>query len=453
MTLALEGWVHYKPKISYQPERYVFLTNITKIAEDKEKNIIYFASHTNGIDVLYPDGTWKRLDYRNTPLPEFNEFINDIVIYKSKLFAGTRKGLLFLSDKDTILYNVLNSQLPNDYITNLAVDNNGIIYLSSHQWNEITKISGNSFEKIVLPEYVPFVSYTKGSQMTCDKRNNLWYVWLKALVFFDGSNFYVWDSTNSPLREFDYIDYFYYSENDDHIYISCSPFANSDTIKGGTRLFKINTFSKEWSEIDLTSTQLDLRKIKIRLISKDKSNNLIFAFSSRETQIDYIQSSLIVLNSSNKYFYTIEIPTEELIGIDFVPLSYLFVDNNNVLYIGTSQNGVIKCDLDLILKGASRTEVVKSALPNLWIRNVYPNPVKSLTIIEFFCIPHYRLNLMVKIFNPLGIEVLDITNLINYDFNTASGTIKLDLHSLSSGIYYINFKANEENKSVGIVKY
>ena len=439
---AAEGWVHYPHKGNYEPGGYIFLSNVTTICQ--EGDTMYFGGWTGGIDILKPDSIWERIDYRNTPLPKFDDWINGFVLNKDTIYAATRNGLLVVSGQDTVLLKTSNSDITNSYVTHIAKDKSDNIWLTSMAWFELTKYDGNTFHKYTIPG----TGQVAQKDLTVDKNNHIWYLGTRSVVKFDGESFKYWDSTNSPILGSDGTDCLYYNENTDEIYVAVSKSnAINDEVNPNTRLFKIH--NEEWEEINLDNMPFNAAKVVFTSLTMDAAGSLFIIFAVKGEGFSGPRNKFMILTSSGNW-QLVNIPTMDLVGKDFLPIQTIFIDDQNqLLWIGTAQDGVIKADLKEII---TSIETELTGLPNIWIRSVSPNPISVNTKLEFFCEPKYSNSLSIKIYDLLGVEIKDISAGLNYNSTTATGILYFNLEAVSSGLYYLNIKSLKESKTISIYK-
>jgi hypothetical protein len=128
-------------------------------------------------------------------------------------------------------------------------------------------------------------------------------------------------------------------------------------------------------------------------------------------------------------------------------------DSSGSVYIaGISQNSSGKWDM-LILKYSALTGIsqISSTLPDKFdISQNYPNPFNSQTKIQF-SIPK-KSNTEIYLYNTLGQKVSVI---FKKELPEGSYEINFDSRNLSSGVYFYQFKINEElikTKQMVIIK-
>lgn len=443
---AQDAWEYYPTKkLDVDPNggQGYFLSN-SKIITENNGSIYFMGSAA--LDILNSDGSWSRLDYQNTPLSNNSFIIRDLAIGNDKMCVSTNQGLLIISDKDTLLLTendtLGNSSMLSSDLYSVTIDKDKNPWFLYRTFAKFAKFDGSKFEHYIAPssKYYPLKGLTR------DKDNNLWYRGFKTLVKFDGTNFKFWDSTNSPLRP-DNIGFkfstFYHNKERNQFLLCTSPTGMPDDTDGQGVFWRFDIKEQTWTEINLDIMSIEEQDFVYLMTTMDSKGNIYVGLTKTLDKI-------FVLSPEGEWSI-ITIPFVELVGIDFVPLRSLFVDSKNNLWIGTLQNGVIKANLDIL---SSNTEEVEfSALPDIWIRSVKPNPISNNSRLELFIEPSFLDGLEIKIYDYLGIEVKDITSGLKYDTPSATGIIDFSLdENISSGVYIMNARSKTESRTILIMK-
>ncbi len=116
---------------------------------------------------------------------------------QGKLWVGMNNGGLGVYDGTKWkFYDNWNSELPSKTILDIFTDHNGVIWVSTAAG--LVKISGSTWQ-VFSPANSNFPSYFI-YDIAEDSRNNLWFATPdKGLIKFDGTNYKIYDSSNSPL--------------------------------------------------------------------------------------------------------------------------------------------------------------------------------------------------------------------------------------------------------------
>ncbi len=435
ISICAREWNVYHPKRIFQPDSSYFLCKVTTILSNSKN--MYFSSWAGGIDVLDKNAKWSRLDYRNTPLDIYNDFITDIKVDEDNIYAGSRYGLLFINNSDTLLINDTNSDLPNQYVTNLALNNNDL-WISTQKYYVLSKMNVKTKEitNFDIPLHVPIPNYNSGHRMIVDNNGLLWYIGVRGIVCFDGHNFKYWDSTNSILWHKEEINSFDYDTKSNKFIFFSSKF--TDNI-GKSRVLTIK--NNELVEDEINKLNFEWDKNLILFATFDRDGYLYLGY--RNQNFGGSPRDKFIMISGDKWQY-IDLPLD-MLNTDFLPYETFFVDNNDNLWIGTSQNGVLMSNIK-DLKTSVENEVLN--LPDIWIRNISPNPIKSKARVNFFCEPSLYSSISIKIFNSQGDFIKDISNDVNYDPNSATGIVDFQIENISQGIYYLNICSYKESRTI-----
>ncbi|MEJ5350849.1 MAG: two-component regulator propeller domain-containing protein [Melioribacteraceae bacterium] len=150
--------------------------------------------YDNALPVIY--------NKSNSGLP--SDFVSALLIDKhNKKWIGTNKGLAVYDDSNWILYNSANTNLPSDFIYFIFVDSKNNLWIGTgyalivDNKAGLVKYANNSWTIYYVSSGLP-VNY-----VTCaaeDKFGNLWFgTWGGGLVKYDGTNWKVYNSSNSQL--------------------------------------------------------------------------------------------------------------------------------------------------------------------------------------------------------------------------------------------------------------
>ena len=91
-------------------------------------------------------------------------------------------------------------------------------------------------------------------------------------------------------------------------------------------------------------------------------------------------------------------------------------------------------------------------LPDLWFRNVYPNPTRHNITADIMCYLPSVSSVELGLYNILGEKVLDLSDNFEYDQSTATIHTSFQLPAgLSSGTYLLVVKSGDETRSKAII--
>lgn len=136
------------------------------------------------------------------------------------------------------------------------------------------------------------------------------------------------------------------------------------------------------------------------------------------------------------YKYQIECVQNKKIWISAEHFNRYFLHNSYGFYIfntDTTTSVVEKGDFEL------------QNLPDISIRNLYPNPSNQNVTVDFFLEPNFRNNCQISLCNTLGIKVKDLTEKIEYDSYNKKASLTFSVSGLPAGAYIVVISAGSRN--------
>ncbi len=85
------------------------------------------------------------------------------------------------------------------------------------------------------------------------------------------------------------------------------------------------------------------------------------------------------------------------------------------------------------------------SLPDVWIRNLYPNPSNQSVTVDFFLERNVSNECKISLYNTLGMKVKDVTENIEYDSYNMKATITFSVNDLPAGAYIVVISAGNSN--------
>ena len=114
----------------------------------------------------------------------------------NNLWAGTMDGLVKIQDTILTLYNIDNSDLPSNWITDIATDRNNVLWITTG--NGIVKMVNDTM--IIFDETNTPIVDDQMMTVEVDRYNNKWFGGNNCgLVKFDNANWTVYNTSNSGL--------------------------------------------------------------------------------------------------------------------------------------------------------------------------------------------------------------------------------------------------------------
>jgi len=84
-------------------------------------------------------------------------------------------------------------------------------------------------------------------------------------------------------------------------------------------------------------------------------------------------------------------------------------------------------------------------LPDVWIRNLYPNPSNQNVTVDFFLERNVSNKCKISLYNTLGMKVKDVTENFEYDSYNMKARITFSVTDLPAGAYIIVISAGNSN--------
>ncbi|HNW60910.1 MAG TPA: FlgD immunoglobulin-like domain containing protein [bacterium] len=228
------------------------------------------------------------------------------------IWVGTAGGLVQINRKTsaTAFYNSLNSMLPDNYVTAIAVGPSGEKWIATNS-DKILKISDKSWD--VFQNSMGGIPFTGISSLCCDDRARLWVgTAFLGLFRFDGVNWVPYRTSNSPLPS---------------NRISASAIDSTKNLWVGTLDSGLVKFDgNNW--IRYTSRNSGLPEDKIKSLSVDSSNRLWIGMN---------QGGVSCFDGANWKIY-FSVHSNVLLS----PVTSIAFDRLGNTWIGSSGGGVAK---------------------------------------------------------------------------------------------------------------
>jgi ligand-binding sensor domain-containing protein len=471
------NWTVYTTSNSNLPNNYV-----TSIAIDGSGNkwiaTNYFltsAASTATSNLAKFNGTnWTMYPTSNSSMPD-NEVFSIAIDSSGNKWIGTYYRIIFIDSSlnfwDTnggglakfdgirwTVYTTLNSGLPDNYVTSIAIDASGNKWIGTNKWWDGVSIGvgGRLIGGLAKFDGTNWSVYTTSNSGMPD--NHVWSIaidgsgnkWIGTqsggLSKFDGTNWTVYQTSNSSLPS-NYIH---------SLAIDGSGTKWIGTMGGG--LAKLD--GTTWTVYDTLSSGLpsnDVLSIAIDgswnkwigtgsggLTKFDGTTWTVYN-SSNSGLPDNNVSSVAIDGSGNKWIGTYggltkydginwAVYNRSNSGLSDDYVSSIAIDGSGNKWIGTLQNGVAVYNGGGVV---SVKEITSKYIPNVFALNQnYPNPFNPTTTITFSVGTHSYVSLQV--YDMLGREV---ATLINQEKLAGRYQVTFDASKLSSGVYFYRLKA------------
>lgn len=309
-------------------------------------------------------------------------------------------GLDIINGNTVTIMNVANSELKNDFFTDLSIDNNGLTFIGYGNGFGLSMIeNGNWTHKgNFTGSLSPFNSISAANFIEVNKQtNDTWII--------SGDNFY--KLNNGSLTT-------YTSSNTDIPYFSSSNVTGMTITDDGKVWFSLESNSNDPTVGGLLSFD-GITWVHYNTNNSDIPSNNITAITSYKNQIifnHYSVSGISVFDGTNWVLYDGTNGSNYPVNANYTV--HEMKANNNKVYMGTN-SGLFIMELPEIVD-------VNESLKNSIL--IYPNPSGSEVSIET---DMEGLNIELK--NYLGV-IVKKSSLINN---------KLNISTLPNGVYFVSF--------------
>lgn len=386
----------------------------------------------------YSQSAWTIYNTSNSPLPE--NFVRCIAFDSTGLkWIGTDYGLATFNDTTWTIYNALNSGLPDNSIRAIAVDrfNNkwigtflgGLAKFDGSNWTVY-----NASNSDVPDDFVKSIAF--------DTSGNKWIGTIAGLAKFDDTTWTIYDLSNSV---------FTLSDNIADINIDTNNIFRIGTVNGGF----LKIVDTSWTLYTIPNgsgipdnTQLGVAVDNIGLEWMTTPANGLVAHPGGTSWIVYnpftssmpSASTICLLPLSNPdrmWVGTYDVGVVRKTGVTFInydPSNSVFpdywvqcteVDQNGIVWMGTQIGGLVRLD-ESLLTGMPEVSVLLQPI-------IFPQPAKD------------RLTIFYPYSGLKSVDVMSVTGkLLGITFTkTTNNNYTADVHTLSSGIYFLLMKTSD----------
>ena len=410
----------------------------------KYEGKLYISTSTSGV-YIYDGENWEYItNALNYPGIDLKSKVNNIVrsedgyFYAAFGFGGG--GLLkFKNPDEAYFYDPSNSEVPSDELYDISADSKGNVWFISNS-KYLTKYDGENFDLFDTYEDYQLPPRPAGT-IIVDNVDLVYYNTFYSVVRYVNNQLFNLDSTNTPLSPGAQIQGVGFTRSNIFWIRATKDYA--------MKLYRLpNKVGEEWVEYNTDNSIFSGSEYATNIVEDSKGNTF---FSIQESDSQKSIFKLYVLDNEGEWSQ-IDIP-ESVMPNGFTQPISMYIDTDNILYLGTIQDGIITVDLTKLLITGVDGSIPLTNLPNIWIDGIKPNPVTSQAEVKFFCIPGLLPDLQIKLYDMLGNELADYSNLNrNYNNSTARGYIEIIIPSgYSSGSYLINFDSGGESRSGKII--
>jgi ligand-binding sensor domain-containing protein len=415
------SWKSYTTSNSSLPSK-----NIKKITIDSKGNK-WFCSDA-GLAEL-EDNSWHLFDMENSGLPvnTVNTVTFDSV---NNMWMGTDSGLVKYDGNNWTLFNKWNSSLRENFVSSLAIDHKGIIWIGNNRFQTaynppggLTRFDGENWQ-VFNSDNSP-LPRNLISAIKVDSQNNKWIVYsdLDEMAPNPRLSLYGLFKFNDSTWK-NYLDYA-------GLPIYALEFDRSGKLWVGGKKFGLTVFDgKSWKNYYRKNSGLPCDTVTSIAVDK---NGYIWIGTFK---------GLAVTNGENWQTYD-SLNSELKANI----INSLAVDDSNNLWIAQMNNWVSAFNLEGIFVPSEISSNV--SVSKYYLSQNYPNPFNPITTIEYSIA--VRSNIQLKIFNILGRE---IKTLVNKEQFPGKYKVQFNASLLPSGVYIYTIQAGEfrDSKKLLLIK-
>ncbi len=376
---------------------------VKEIIPDWQGNTWCLTYH-NGVSKFDGESIWEVFDSTNSVLP--NSTADMARQGDSLLWFATWNGLVSYNNSEFSVFNTSNSNIPNDTINCLAIDNSGIIWMGMPS-EGLVKYDGSNVA-VYNPGNSPLPTKHL-REIKTDSQNNIWIITASydGLIRFDGQSFWdIYNTANSDLPVND---------------IRCLYIDDSDMIYAGTYTGGLAVFDgNDWEIINDSVAPFH--------------SNYITAVVKNEEEL-WVGTRIGLYKYSNGDWTTFMVHNS---GLPNKFILSLACDNENKTWIGMYEGGLAVYDPSQI-SGARPFNEIDQVL-NF---SLVANPIELGQAIQIEC----NNQLMADYFD---IAIYSLTGRTLYRNKVSAKDSRLILPGVtdSRGIYLIEIFGNFNNRTV-----
>lgn len=388
---------------------------------------------------------WQVFDTSNSGIPN-NTIQATLIDSMGNLWVGTDNGLVMYDGSNWTEYNTGNSDIPSNVIRSLNVDYDGDLWVGTFD-DGVAEFDGTNWTTYhignsgIVDNYVRAIAF--------DVHNNPFFGTSGGLVYYDFSTWTYWNNMNSS----------FFANNIGSIAIDQHNVKHIGVLNGGlTILDSANANITVFTSFNSNIADNTLKKVAF------DDNDILWAATPAAGVIAYNGNnswqwfadfnSLIPTNACNyilpdhgsnvKYVATMDEGFLEFDGvINFtgfntansgIPenfISNILKDDNDVIWLGTGQSGLVRYDKILAIE---QTDIYSSL-------SVYPTLIRDEQLVSF--------NQFV---DDATVMLVDVEGRILHE-QVLNNQNQLELPAnLNAGIYFLRFATATESYSFRIVK-
>lgn len=405
---------------------------------------------------------WKIWNTSNSNIPS-NELKCLIFDNTGTLWIGSDAGLIRFDGNNFIVFDTSNSPMKSNSVWGIDNDRQNNLWISTIKTVGQSSSALMKFDRVnVWSSYNIQNSGISNNNTWCvkaDTNNIIWSSFYK-LNKFNGTNWYIYDSTNSPLKYSSIREIFVDKQNNKWIsndYFGMYKFtndtswtiytpSNSGILGGLTPKVRQDNFGNMWFSADGGICKYDPVNNMWNNWTPQNSN----IFSGRPWGL------CITRNNIKWIGFGSDGPLCEFNDTTFTNYYFPFSqqpiiwdikeDKYGNLWLAT-KSGLMEFNKNGIVGISSQTSVVSD---NFKLEKIYPNPFNPTTKIEFSISKSSKV--AVKIYDIMGKEIETLTD---KNYSQGNYEISWNAKNFASGVYFVTFYINDnlqESRKISLVR-
>ncbi len=422
-VLSNDKWTHYK-------EINGKLYSIKQIEIDNSDKV-YFVAIGEGLFMLNNDNIINLTNYEYS---ENNYNISKLEFSKSNILWGaSENGFMKYHPNENSLKIFNRKEIIGDwdyeYIISLALNDESVWFVSRNPY--LSVFNGTEFIDFDISWENKIIDlHLNKAPLIIDKNQDIWLGGQDGILRFSSK------STQEDMiyTKFSLSEIGFAGKVESLIEDDFGNIYASGSINGEISIFMNGSWSPIQIPEEFKSTEIlnDVQHNYIALLGKDNDKNIKLFW-----QIENYYLSI----DSNLSFSKIQFP-KEIIPTK-TKISSFKCDSKNNLWFGTLEDGLIKYSPSPV--SVKDNEImVNNVIPEVYIRNIFPNPTIGRVSAELVIYPERLEELNISLYNYLGYKVMELTHLVQINEKTGDANIVFNIENLNLGVYYFVIKKGKD---------
>ncbi len=175
----------------------------------------------------------------------------------------------------------------------------------------------------------------------------------------------------------------------------------------------------------------------------DLSYNFMCLDSNDNVWIIGVGTCVLYKLDTNRNWTVIEVPKPETAMDEWCYKENIAVDKNGKIWIPSQKPsssysyGIYIYNSDTTTSTVEQPSIETPGLPDVWIRNLFPNPANLSVTLNFFLERNVSNECKIEIYNTLGMKVKDVTEQIEYNSRNMSASVVFSVSDMPTGAYIV----------------